>query len=84
MTKKTTPNKKQEQEWLKENFWPNTPRLLTEKEKGIVLSEKTNDSEILKVYNDAFNQELTQESFVDGVKEAVVKKLNKLAGYKIE
>lgn len=50
----------------------NKPKPLTDEQKLRV------ETEPLKVYNEAFNQNLTEDAFIGGTKIAVLKKLNKL------
>lgn len=65
-------NRKQ---WLNVHFPFNRPTVLTEAQKELI------ESNPLQVYNEAFNSDVTDESFTGGVKKAILKKLNKLAEY---
>ena len=65
-------NRKQ---WLNVHFPFNRPNILTAEQKVLI------ETEPLQVYNEAFNSDVTDESFNGGVKKAILKKLNKLAEY---
>lgn len=66
---------KERQNWLNVNFAFNKPKPLTEEQK------KRIETEPLQVYNEAFNMNIEEEMFKDGVKKAILKKLNKLKDY---
>jgi hypothetical protein len=65
-------NCKQRQNQLNVMFPFNRPTPLTDEQKGRI------ETEPLQVYNEAFNQNLTEDAFIGGTKIAVIKKLNKL------
>lgn len=66
---------KKRQDWLNVNFAFNKPKPLTKAQLLII------ESEPLKVYNEAFNQEVQPEQFTGGVKKAILKKLKQLQDY---
>jgi hypothetical protein len=66
---------KERQSWLNVNFAFNKPKPLTEEQKARI------ETEPLQVYNEAFNMNIEEEMFKDGVKKAILKKLNKLKDY---
>ena len=65
-------NCKERQNELNIKFPFNRPTPLTDKQKARI------ETEPLQVYNEAFNQDLTEDAFIGGTKIAVLKKLNKL------
>jgi hypothetical protein len=69
------PTCKKNQSWLNVNFAFNKPKPLTEEQKQRI------ETEPLQVYNEAFNMNIEEEMFKDGVKKAILKKLNKLKDY---
>lgn len=66
---------KNRQDWLNVNFAFNKPKPLTEEQKQRI------ETEPLQVYNEAFNMNIEDKIFKDGVKKAILKKLNKLKDY---
>ena len=66
---------KNRQDWLNVNFAFQKPTPLTEEQKQRI------ETEPLQVYNEAFNMNIEDKIFKDGVKKAILKKLNKLKDY---
>lgn len=77
-------NCKDKQSFLNFHFPFTKPRLLTSNELEIVKSTKPKDADLLKIYNDAFSQELDENHFKENIKKSVIEKLNKLASYVAE
>ena len=66
---------KKRKDYLNVNFAFNKPKPLTDEQRLRI------NSEPLKVYNEAFNQEVQPEQFTGGVKKAILKKLKQLQDY---